>query len=723
MLGRADSLQLVNQVRLQSDADIVYISQDDTDPSVDYRDVLDVGRVWELEQGSDYRVYRTESYTTTNSDFGHTIAFTVEVLDSAGSLAFDNADTVTLTTEQRELPETLGTAGQVLTVDEDGVFVEWADVADVPTVGSAGQVLTVNSGATDYEWADVAAVGGTPRPGGREYSLTGHTTLNVVGRVGLFAISGTLTLTIIQTPTSPDPDFRDVIGIGDVIELAKTSSNFRLVRIVSVATDSIIGSYRLLQWAVSYAGGSLDIAISDSITLTTAILTKAADDGQVIAWDDSADSYVPVDADLSVSRTATSVTIEYTAGDNAIIPEATSANAGVLAAADKVVIDRLPNALGTARQVLQVNNTATGTGWYDGGVYHELPFVRPVGYTYDVTHRSGSSDPWYSSGNQVRHGSTTVAFCQYTTNPEIDFSDLFVDGEVFELARRSQNDRWRVVRVNGSPSVVADFIGSTSVRIWTYQVEELLASSGGAGAPSNTPYDLHTYKAATNYMEEGDIVTHLGNGAPENLSIGTSGQVLTVTSGVPDWQDAGAVALLIPPSRLLPIPLTFDSSNNPSDLAVAANTIYGQMFPVQPDNNYQYSLIMKRAGSNTSFTLRLSLYIYDIDDDEWKQVHTITDNTHTNFATDEFEFVGSVKFPSSYDNMHLSGYALITVQADAANRLILASRNIHGDYSTNVDVTSGTWTSGVSGTTSYATLSHWSTNSRILQVMTRHNAA
>ena len=47
-------------------------------------------------------------------------------------------------------------AGKVLTVDSDG-SPEWADATtELPaSLGTAGQVLTVNSGATGVEWASV----------------------------------------------------------------------------------------------------------------------------------------------------------------------------------------------------------------------------------------------------------------------------------------------------------------------------------------------------------------------------------------------------------------------------------------------------------------------------------------------------------------------------------------------------------------------------------------
>lgn len=57
------------------------------------------------------------------------------------------------------LPATLGTAGQVLTVNSGATGVEWANApTELPaSLGTAGQVLTVNSGATGIEWATPSA--------------------------------------------------------------------------------------------------------------------------------------------------------------------------------------------------------------------------------------------------------------------------------------------------------------------------------------------------------------------------------------------------------------------------------------------------------------------------------------------------------------------------------------------------------------------------------------
>ena len=59
--------------------------------------------------------------------------------------------------EEAELPGTIGTDGQVLTVASGAVA--WEDTAtELPdTLGTAGQVLEVNSGATGVEWSTVAA--------------------------------------------------------------------------------------------------------------------------------------------------------------------------------------------------------------------------------------------------------------------------------------------------------------------------------------------------------------------------------------------------------------------------------------------------------------------------------------------------------------------------------------------------------------------------------------
>jgi hypothetical protein len=54
-----------------------------------------------------------------------------------------------------ELPDDLGTAGQILTVNAAADGVEWKDAPEeLPAaLGTSGQVLSVNSGATGVEWA------------------------------------------------------------------------------------------------------------------------------------------------------------------------------------------------------------------------------------------------------------------------------------------------------------------------------------------------------------------------------------------------------------------------------------------------------------------------------------------------------------------------------------------------------------------------------------------
>ena len=154
LAGRLATLSEPNQVRLSSEG-LVYVSQANSNPTFDYTDVLSVGRVWELSEGTDYTVFRTASFTHSVIDTERILVLTVDTLESGGTLTLENGDTVTLTTEQRELPDSLGTAGQVLTIDSAGVMVEWADVpTELPTLGTAGQLLAVNTAENGTEWID-----------------------------------------------------------------------------------------------------------------------------------------------------------------------------------------------------------------------------------------------------------------------------------------------------------------------------------------------------------------------------------------------------------------------------------------------------------------------------------------------------------------------------------------------------------------------------------------
>ena len=259
--------------------------------------------------------------------------------------------------------------------------------------------------------------------------------------------------------------------------------------------------------------------------------------------------------------------------------------------------------------MLQVNNTATGTGWYDGGVYHELEFIRPIGYTYSVNHRSGSSTPWYSGDNQVLHSSTTVIFCQNVTNPFVDYRNFFENDEVFELKRRSQDDRWHVLRVNSSSDTVAG-----SRRLVTYNVTEIHRASGGHGAPSNTPYELRTNRATVREsLEEGDMVAHLGNDGPEILSAGTDGQILSMASGVPAWI-TNAATVSIEKYRLQPSGYWIPTDYNPpanvgSSQGFPANTYY-QMFTFDSNPEVGYSFLLRRLFDATVANVKLAIYTF-----------------------------------------------------------------------------------------------------------------
>ena len=64
---------------------------------------------------------------------------------------------------------------------------------------------------------------------------------------------------------------------------------------------------------------------------------------------------------LSFTRTSTTVTVVSSSGTNVVLPAATTANAGVLSAADKGQIDRIRNASATARGLVELATTGEAT--------------------------------------------------------------------------------------------------------------------------------------------------------------------------------------------------------------------------------------------------------------------------------------------------------------------------------------------------------------------------
>ena len=124
--GRTSSTTAVGQVRISAEEGEVYISQP-ASPTNDFQDILRVGRFWDLVDGDDYIYYRTDAVSLTSETDYDVVTLDVTLVDTNGTYAPSNGDTVTLTTALRELPDfESGDAGEVLTVNSAGTALEWA---------------------------------------------------------------------------------------------------------------------------------------------------------------------------------------------------------------------------------------------------------------------------------------------------------------------------------------------------------------------------------------------------------------------------------------------------------------------------------------------------------------------------------------------------------------------------------------------------------------------
>jgi hypothetical protein len=127
--------------------------------SINVGDKLTANTAGKLAVTADVTEFDTYLEVVEKTTFGGT-GLKVKVVDNTAAKAQAAAIAAAATAAAAaiaaaaELPEDLGTAGQVLTVNAGATGVEWKDVPEeLPAaLGTAGQVLKVNSGATGVEW-------------------------------------------------------------------------------------------------------------------------------------------------------------------------------------------------------------------------------------------------------------------------------------------------------------------------------------------------------------------------------------------------------------------------------------------------------------------------------------------------------------------------------------------------------------------------------------------
>lgn len=117
-----------------------------------------------------FQIFKRSKLDTSNrlifiGSYGKDIIGVTTAQDQGKALCIDSNGMPAWEDASKELPATLGTAGQVLTVNSGATGVEWQDAPEeLPTIasGDAGKVLQVNAGETGVEW-------GTLSGGGLEY--------------------------------------------------------------------------------------------------------------------------------------------------------------------------------------------------------------------------------------------------------------------------------------------------------------------------------------------------------------------------------------------------------------------------------------------------------------------------------------------------------------------------------------------------------------------------
>lgn len=169
------------------------------------------------------------------------------------------------------------------------------------------------------------------------------------------------TTTVGKTPTTSDIEVselalnladkklysRNAAGIFEIGKLGETPSGGSGDRPASPEPGDIF--YDTTLGALLYWNGSAWVPIgADAVALNdlTDVDTSGVTDGMVIAYDQATSTWTPVtpasltvEVDLGYTAATTTGTITNNAGDNAVIPAATTSAAGLTTAADKQKLD------------------------------------------------------------------------------------------------------------------------------------------------------------------------------------------------------------------------------------------------------------------------------------------------------------------------------------------------------------------------------------------------
>ena len=671
--GRLATLSEPNQVRISSEG-LVYVSQDDTDPVFDYTDVLSVGRVWELSEGTDYRVYRTASFTHSVIDGDRILVITPALLDSSGTLTIVNDDTVTLTTEQRELPDDLGTAGQVLTVDADGVQAEWADVDALPTLGDAGQVLTINTGETAAEWADAGYYHGRERerPAGRAYQMQWRSGssdpwyvasgLSLINQIHVTGSTPTV-LNMAQQTTDPAVDARDIFPVDTIVELdriAGGTNHWLTLRVTGAPTETTDGTIRVLQFPFEEinrgpSGYGAPSGTFYNVITNRAIVDDIGDEGQVLTVTNGTPDWAGPVSELVFESAEVSDTVWYSGTwDN--------------------LLDNIAGNGGYTNAGVGNSITIPEDGYYHVLSSHSFGWTGSQSETDERTVAFSRLRKTDGNNNEVILGPITSAMSLGEFGAAWEHSE--VTSEVFHYFEAGDDISPEISAVRETAQVAA----TVKAKLWITRlgrgatgpkgVTGDVGATGAAGADGN---DI----PAVDSTNDGQIARVVsGDWAPVDDPLpttATAGQVLTWNGGSAEWQAAdsmgggggSAITSYKTPPGIWQTTGTFDPNQNPNNSTVSTAVHTGCIFPLHHDPAVEYSMMYKASNGTNSGTLRQSLYVWDEDEDEWTRVDTTT-QSYTNVGTGDFIAMAPVTLPGTISGA-VAGHALLTCIASGSN--------------------------------------------------------
>ena len=276
---------------------------------------------------------------------------------ASGAVAWE--DTAT------ELPDTLGTAGQVLEVNSDADGVEWSTVAagNLPALGDARQILTINEDADGTEWTTpivMPPVNNISREvtylaPGADFTTDSQIRQNASGTVSFSSYVGGSKYAIQAS-----------LVVGDQWQLRLNSDNYNIYRITARTQDTFgsTGGYSvytltvdLLRTEGSFSSASTGDALRLNEYTGLVPAPQASNYFGVLSNNVGFTYWTTLGAQIALSGTSASLYVDTLATNPptpGIIPGPDADDAGLVPA------------VGTAGQVLTVNSGATGVEW--GGV-------------------------------------------------------------------------------------------------------------------------------------------------------------------------------------------------------------------------------------------------------------------------------------------------------------------------------------------------------------------